>query len=131
MVETGRISQPWEQLQYIRPRSLDPFYIVTYYIKWVKSSLTYSMTLIMINDDDLLGASEITANLYCNCVHREGCVICSIDLRLYKKHVVKLLNILWNICTGVHISSSYSSSFTSPPFNMRFFRYTVKLLGMD
>ena len=31
----------------------------------------------------LIGASEITANLYCNCVHLylEGCVICSIYLR--------------------------------------------------
>ena len=25
-------------------KSLDPFYIVTYYIKWVKTSWTYSMT---------------------------------------------------------------------------------------
>ena len=32
---------------------------------------------------DKLGASEVTANLYCNCVHLywEGCVIYSIDLR--------------------------------------------------
>ena len=31
----------------------------------------------------ILGASEITANLYCNCVHLywEGCVICSLYLR--------------------------------------------------
>ena len=29
---------------------------------------------------DILGASEITANLYCNCVHLEGCVICCIYL---------------------------------------------------
>ena len=38
----------------------------------------------------ILGASEITENLYCNYVdlYWEGCVICSIYLRLYMKRLV-------------------------------------------
>ena len=37
----------------------------------------------MITMDEVLGASEITANLYCKCVYLywEGCLICSIYLR--------------------------------------------------
>mgnify|MGYP006863773471 CR=1 FL=1 len=37
-------------------------------------------TVIWTNKDQVLGASEITTNVYCNSVYlyREGCVICSI-----------------------------------------------------
>ena len=44
------------------------------------TALRWYPSIIIVN---ILGASEITANLYCNCVHLywEGCVICSIDLR--------------------------------------------------
>ena len=47
----------------------------------------YTVELILDGNSEItplvLGASEITANLYCNCVHLywEGCVICSIYLR--------------------------------------------------
>ena len=43
--------------------------------------------------NEILGASEITANLYCNSVHLhwEGCVICSIDLKhMNMKHIIGL-----------------------------------------
>ena len=38
------------------------------------------------------GASEITANLYCNCeyLYWEGCVICSVYLRYYMERLVPL-----------------------------------------
>ena len=40
--------------------------------------------------NSVLGAPEVTANLYCNCVHLylKGCVICSIYLRLIMKRSV-------------------------------------------
>ena len=40
-----------------------------------------------------LGASEITANLYCDCLYLywEGCVICSIYLSLYMERLVVLI----------------------------------------
>ena len=106
------------------PRSLDPFYIVSYYVKtsWTYCSCASTrivswqsgLELVLIPalgiDDKLclshdssisilikaaavesinrhlfniMGAIEITANLYCNCLflYWEGCVICSIYLR--------------------------------------------------
>ena len=49
-----------------------------------------SSTVKVIVFGNILGASEITANLYCNCVHLywEAWVICSIYLRLYVKRSV-------------------------------------------
>ena len=42
-------------------------------------------TILGYTPDNILGASKITANLYRNCVYLywEGCVFCSIYLRLY------------------------------------------------
>ena len=43
----------------------------------------------------VLGASEITANLYCNFVYLywEGCVICSTYLRLYMERLLSIYEI--------------------------------------
>ena len=47
-------------------------------IMFWKSLAYFKVYLIQV-----MGASEITANLYCNCVYLywEGCVVCSIYLR--------------------------------------------------
>ena len=37
-----------DDLDTVYPRSSDPFYIVTIYIKWVKTSWTYSTTVMWI-----------------------------------------------------------------------------------
>ena len=37
------------------PRSLDPFYIVSYNVKWTKTSWTYSNILNLTSDESLMG----------------------------------------------------------------------------
>ena len=60
----------------------------------------------------LLGASKVTANLYCNCVHLywEGCLIWSMYLRWYMKHVVLIILIsdVSNIVVGNFGALNYS-----------------------
>ena len=58
---------------------------------WSKSGLNLQKTLkIEFFLRYLLSAAEITANLYCNCIHLhwKGCAICSIYLRYLMKHCI-------------------------------------------
>ena len=71
---TFLVSVLWRLRDYLRllvGRTLNEIYHLT--TPWI---MKYGVTL------GILGASEITADLYCNCVHLywEGCVICSIEL---------------------------------------------------
>ena len=63
-------------------------------LKALSTSLKPNMTqrVLVVCPTYLLGASEITANLYCNCVHLywEGCVICS----LYIYETLCMMNFL-------------------------------------
>ena len=56
----------------------------------IVTSCDISMKYVCIYELNILGASEITANLCCNCVYLywEGCVICSIYLRLYMERYI-------------------------------------------
>ena len=51
------------------PRSNDPFCIVTYYIKWVTTSWTYSTSSSIVKSPHfpniVLSVPKFTANLYC------------------------------------------------------------------
>ena len=46
-------------------RSNYPYYVVTYYIKWVTTSWTDSICFFIVMNE-VLGDPEVSANLYCN-----------------------------------------------------------------
>ena len=61
--------------------------------QWMKFRVKVTVlkgTVLKFRNHPILGVSEITTNLYCNCVHMywEGCVICSIYLRSLMKRSV-------------------------------------------
>ena len=62
------------------PRILDPFYIVTYFIKWTKTFWTYSMPFWAVNRSN---HSEPT-----NYIHRIQCSNCNVTFVSIKNYQI-------------------------------------------
>ena len=81
------------------PGSSDPFYIVTYYIKWVTSSWTYSIFLWRYDNPSECGANSSYSSTMLACV-----VSYTFILYLY----------FWVFSSYSHFFFSFSLSFSTP-----------------
>ena len=79
----GQSEQVWRK-QVLKKGQFDIAVDVNKFLKQVKLPTSlHTCALYSEPPSHILGVSEVTANLYCNCVHLywEGCVIFSIFLR--------------------------------------------------
>ena len=97
---------------------------------WILIRISHLLTIWI----EILGASEITANLYCNCVHLrwEGCVICSIYICgnlwnvLYPVLYITCRTVDISVCLLLSLSSSFISF--SPVLSLSFSFYLRSFL---
>ena len=62
----------WSMISTVCPRSSDPIYVVTYYIKWVTTSWTYSMKLDLAVDQDYCVSEKSCPFVYSEYTMRTG-----------------------------------------------------------